>query len=118
MNAPSRITAPTRTGAARILGAMPAAVRKVARPSEPGTLWAAMAALAAERRRQVEQLGHSREADDAAPLYHLVRLIRSDAVGAIESVQFNKGKPLLRRRLVRLGALVLAAIEKIDREAT
>jgi hypothetical protein len=85
-------------------------------PDGPDDLDRAIAAVVRERLRQIEHHGHTREADDAAPVWPLLQLIRSDAVGAIESVQFNKGRPLLRRRLVRLGALVLAAIEKIDRE--
>lgn len=72
--------------------------------------------IAAERLRQIVKFSHSTEADDEAPLWHLLRLVRSDATGAIESFHFNKGTPLIRRRLVRLGALVVATIEKIDRE--
>lgn len=75
-------------------------------------------AVLVERRRQIEQFGHTPQADAALALAHLPKLARQFAADAIDDVQFQRGdwRRNARRHLARAGAMVLAAIDRLDAE--
>jgi len=71
--------------------------------------------IIAERRRQIEQFGHTAEADRALPVHQLVRHVQQQMQGASDYALTNKHE-LTRRYLVKTMATALAAIERIDFE--
>ena len=91
----------------------------VAKPVTPVATYVPVRALEdmlAVRTDQIFKYGHTAEKDAARALSHFVRDI-ADATRAIgEDMQFNKGPDRMRRRLVKLGALILATIDRIDNE--
>lgn len=74
---------------------------------------AAMEAVLALRVRQIEEFGHTPESDAAAPLAHFANELRLAAQAFAEDVQFNKPTDHMHRHLVKLGALALAAIDRV-----
>lgn len=78
---------------------------------------AALAVLAL-RQQQVDQFGHTPDADLRAVARHgrpaIAKLARVALSDAIEDMQFNKSPDQIRRRLVKAAALLLAAIEAED----
>jgi hypothetical protein len=73
----------------------------------------ALDAVLAERRRQAE-LGHTRGADAALPIWHFVQVAVRLAKLAEKSVGDGLSHAVVRRRLVQLAAFALAAVERID----
>lgn len=68
------------------------------------------------RAEQIFKHGHTAEADLAQPLYFFARDIWTRGVALMETCQFHQGKQLLRRRAVKLAAICLALIDRIDNE--
>lgn len=68
------------------------------------------------RADQVRKWGHTPESDRARPIRAFVVDVGQLAIRAREDEQFDVGLPHLRRRLVKLAALALAAIDRIDME--
>lgn len=107
---------------------------KVPRAFPDGLTLAIVAEVLAERMRQVEQFGHTPEADMALPLsalpiaaqFKLDRatkaLVRDLAQAqdrtraAVDHAQFNNHAPA-RANLIRAAAMILAAVARIDGEA-
>jgi hypothetical protein len=77
---------------------------------------AAMEAMLALRHQQIHTHGHTPEADRQQPLQHFAKELENTARAILESVQFNKPLDLTRRRTVKLGALAMALIDRIDAE--
>lgn len=73
----------------------------------------AMEAVLALRVRQIEEFGHTPESDAAAPLRHFAQELARAAQAFAEDVQFNKPTDHMHRHLVKLGALALAAIDRV-----
>lgn len=69
------------------------------------------------RREQIERFGHTPEADASRPLFHFAKQLQSYAAAVMEDAQFGKPLAQMRRHTLKLGALALAAIERIDVEA-
>lgn len=73
---------------------------------------AAMEAIMALRCEQITRFGHTPEADLAAPANHLVKEVYRTAQMVREDHQFNVDPAIRQRHLVKLGALVLAALDR------
>lgn len=99
---------------------------------DPGTL-TTLAEILAERLRQIEQFGHTPEADAALPLCMLpiaaghkldaatkafareLGRAREAMASAIDHAQFRNREPA-RRKLIQAAALCLAAATRIDHD--
>lgn len=77
---------------------------------------AAMEQVLTLRVRQIEQFGHTPESDAATPLRHFAQELARAAQAFAEDVQFNKSPDNMHRHLVKLGALALAAIDRVALE--
>ena len=73
----------------------------------------AMEQVLALRVRQIEQFGHTPESDAATPLRHFAQELSRAAQAFTEDVQFNKPVDHMQRHLIKLGALTLAAIDRV-----
>lgn len=78
----------------------------------------AMEDVMAKRHEQIVKFGHTPEADLARPLRAFAFDIEAEARAVIEDVQFGKPPDRIRRRLVKLAALALATIDRIDNEGS
>jgi hypothetical protein len=137
---PSKYPAPLTGGMGALwhdCGSIARSARAAHEAKEPGIGiegTAALAELALERRRQVEQEGRAPEADDehvlgelalAAATYAALSSARNDGAMSIASLGLKLWpwrsswlKPKGRRRdLVRAGALIVAELERLDRRA-
>ena len=88
-------------------------------PATPAFLpVASMEAVLAERARQIHHFGHTPEADTALPLKQLPREAARFVNMAIEDCQFQAGdwRKAARNHLVRAGAMILAAMDRIEAE--
>lgn len=108
-----------------------AAVREAAGRAPPATTWVALEDIKAERRRQVDEEGYTPEQDDAYAAYALPAAAAAYAFSAATSERYLAADPLgfwpwpaetfkpstPRRDLVKAGAVILAAIERLDRAA-
>ena len=74
-------------------------------------------AIADERRRQIEQFGHTPEADDAADLYQLSKRAGRFLHRMNESASLNRIE-LTERDAVRLAAYAVAIAESCARRRT
>ncbi|MEJ6008646.1 hypothetical protein [Novosphingobium aquae] len=74
--------------------------------------------IAAERARQVEKFGHSPEADRALPIRHLPLEAQRYLTQAIEDLHFRREgwEQHAIRKLAQAGALICAAIDRIEAE--
>lgn len=81
-----------------------------------GVPLAGIEAVIAARREQIERYGHTPESDAARPLREFGRDIQSRGTGISETIQFNQPKAVLRKRAIKLAALLLALIDRIDSE--
>lgn len=72
--------------------------------------------MMAKRAEQIFRFGHTPEADQAKPLLGFALDIESLAKAILEDVQFNKSHDRIRTRLVKLGALAMATVDRIDNE--
>lgn len=77
----------------------------------------------AERHLQIVKWKHTPEKDLDAPADHLPRMARDLCAAALDDLQFNRGPaarrdalPKVRQRLIRAGATILAALDRIDAE--
>lgn len=66
------------------------------------------------RTAQIFQHGHTAEADRARPLKEFARDLENLARAIREDEQFGKPADQIRRRAVKLGALAMAIIDKLD----
>lgn len=90
-----------------------------ARAPMPYVPVAAMEDVLALRLAQIHQHGHTTAADLAAiaasgKRYYVAQIARTALSDAIDDMQFNKHPALIRRRLVKAAALLLAAIDAED----
>lgn len=76
----------------------------------------AMEDVMAMRADQIFKHGHTAESDAAVPVRDFARQIHTRGIRIYETVQFNQGNAALRRRIIALAALCLAAIDRIDSE--
>ena len=79
---------------------------------------AAIEDIVAMRLRQIVSFGHSPEQDDQLPLITLPNQARSYVCDA-QDIMMRKERRFLtqaRAKLVRAGAMIIAAIDRIDRE--
>lgn len=79
---------------------------------------AAMEAVLAERMRQIHDFGHTPQADAELPLKQLPRAAARLLTAAIEDCQFQRGdwRKAARKHLARAGAMILAALDRLDAE--
>lgn len=77
---------------------------------------ASLARIAAERRRQVEDFGHTADHDAKLPACTLPKSARSYIDAAIEDLQFGHGPQRAITRLEKSAALILAAIARLHQE--
>jgi len=73
-----------------------------------------LALIEAKRLEQILRWGHTPETDKQLPVAHFVNQIDKAAHSVREDLQFNKPVDHMRRHLVALGALVAAAIDRIE----
>lgn len=71
--------------------------------------------MLAERLRQIEDFGHTPEADAALPLIQFQLVVQRIAHGITRPGGLDD-KARLRRKLVQLAAFSLAFIDRLDRE--
>ncbi|WP_226018657.1 hypothetical protein [Novosphingobium sp. FKTRR1] len=76
----------------------------------------AMEDVMAKRHEQIFKFGHTPVADLAKPLRAFALDLEGEARGVLDDVQFRKPVDRIRRRLVKLAALALATIDRIDNE--
>ncbi|KUR80935.1 hypothetical protein [Novosphingobium sp. FSW06-99] len=76
----------------------------------------AMEDVMAVRHDQIFHYGHTPEKDARRPLRQFVEDLHTGARAIVEDVQFHKPHDRIRRRLVKLAALTLATIDRIDNE--
>lgn len=79
---------------------------------------AAMEAVLAERMRQIHDFGHTPQSDAELPLKQLPRAAQRFLTEAIEDCHFQRGdwRKAARKHLVRAGAMILAALDRIEAE--
>jgi hypothetical protein len=76
----------------------------------------AMEDVMAARAEQIFRHGHTPESDSARPLAEFTNDFYERVNALREGVQFNQASSVQRRRLVKLAALCLAAIDRLDSE--
>ena len=79
---------------------------------------AAWTAVLDERRRQIAKFGHTPQSDAALPLKQLPREAARFVNMAIEDCQFQRAdwRTAARKHLIRAGAMILAAMDRIEAE--
>ena len=89
-------------------------------PSGPGAptyaLLRAVEDVMAVRHQQIFTYGHTPEKDQARALRRFADDLVQAARAIVEDVQFAKPHDRIRRRVVKLAALALATIDRIDNE--
>lgn len=75
-----------------------------------------LASVLACRLEQIERWGHTPEKDRERPLQSFLVDLESYAHAAREDLQYREGHDRVRKRLVKLAALTLAAIDRVDME--
>lgn len=68
------------------------------------------------RHQQIHQFGHSLSADRRRPTLDWGRDIESAARAIFEDAQFNKPPERLRKRAIKLGALLMAFADRLEGE--
>lgn len=106
---PGKVTAMGSVGGGHAASASPTDF-----PDHQGPASGSLALIAAKRIEQIDRWGHTPEADRAMPLAHFISEIDRAAHAVREDLQFNKSTDHMRRHLVALGALVAAAIDRIE----
>lgn len=99
----------------------PAAILPAVNPSPAGTPSPAgepgLPAVLAMRREQAEKWGHTLASDAEKPLRHFLRDLKDYADAALDDHQFFPTElPRVRKRVVKLAALGLATIARIQAE--
>ncbi|WP_226019495.1 hypothetical protein [Novosphingobium sp. FKTRR1] len=85
-------------------------------PAPTYALVRAMEDVMAKRHEQIFKFGHTPVADLAKPLRAFALDLEGEARGVLDDVQFRKPSDRIRRRLVKLAALALATIDRIDNQ--
>lgn len=82
-----------------------------------------LAEIAELRLEQVLKWGHTIEKDLLLPLAHLPREAKETIAAAIDDIQFHRGgpafaeaRPRIRKRLLKAGAFLAAALDRLDAE--
>lgn len=70
----------------------------------------------AKRHEQIFRFGHTPVADLARPLRSFAIDIEAEARAVLDDLQFRRPADRIRRRVVKLAALALATIDRIDNE--
>lgn len=78
----------------------------------------AMEDVLALRHQQIHKHGHTPEADALKPLKWFAEDLLDRAKATHEGIRFNKGNAVARLRLVKIAALAMAMIDRIDSEET
>lgn len=78
----------------------------------------AMEDVLALRHEQIHKHGHTPEADALKPLKWFAEDLLDRAKATHEGIRFNKGNAVARLRLVKIAALAMAMIDRIDSEET
>lgn len=68
------------------------------------------------RHQQIHQFGHTLDADRRRPTLDWARDIENAARAILEDAQFNKPPERIRRRAIRLGALLMAFADRLEGE--
>ena len=68
------------------------------------------------RHQQIHTFGHTLDADRQRPLMDWARDIESAARAILEDAQFHKPADRLRRRAIKLGALLMAFADVLEGE--
>lgn len=72
------------------------------------------------RREQIEKWGHTPEADAALPiagfLNHMLHELQARLIAVLDDHRGRQGLAQIRKRLVKLAALILATIDRLDAE--
>lgn len=76
----------------------------------------AMEDMLKARTEQIVTHGHTPQADLALPMSHFSAQLRRRAIDVVEDISCNQSRDVLRRRLVKLGALTMAMIDRLDAE--
>jgi len=74
---------------------------------------ASMEAILTARWQQIHKWGHTPEKDAYLPMAHFARELRSAVGAVVEDVSFHRPENM-RRHLIKLGALTLAAMDRLD----
>lgn len=72
--------------------------------------------MLAVRHQQIHQFGHTLEADRARPIMDWARDIESAARAIVEDAQFHKPAERIRKRAIKLGALLMAFADRLEGE--
>lgn len=87
------------------------------------TISPALLEIAALRREQIVKWGHTPEKDLAAPVGYLPQEAKSLLAGACDDIQFHRAgpafaeaRPRIRKRLLKAGAMIAAALDRLDAE--
>lgn len=72
--------------------------------------------MLAIRHQQIHQFGHTLEADRTRPVRDFARQIENEARAILEDAQFNKPADRLRKRAIKLGALLMAFADRLEGE--
>jgi hypothetical protein len=80
--------------------------------SSPG-----LSAVLAERIRQIEEFGHTRDADGALPVARFAFRFERMALDTNARLKTDPPRFVARRRLVKLAAFILAMIDRLDMES-
>lgn len=83
-------------------------------PMAPAALPPSVQDVLQLRRDQVERWGHTPEKDAERPLSDFLHDVDHLARAAREDAQFRMGGQRIRKRLVKLAALTLATIDRLD----
>lgn len=76
----------------------------------------AMEDIMAARHEQIFTHGHTPDRDIDLPLGHFAGQLRRRTNDIVEDVSCHQHRDIIRRRLVRLGAIAMAMIDRIDAE--
>jgi len=77
---------------------------------------AGLAAIQAERQRQIETFGHSAAGDLLLPLRQMPSQAREVLGAVLDDIQFHKPRAQMRRRAIKAAALLVAFIDRLDAE--
>lgn len=68
------------------------------------------------RHEQIHKFGHTLEADRQRPIMDWARDVESAARAILEDAQFHKPAERIRKRAIKLGALLMALADRLDSE--
>lgn len=104
-------------------GSWPAPAPDILPRSDLLDVRSALYEIAALRLEQIVKWGHTPQKDLAAPVVHLPREARDTLSAIVDDIQFHRGgpafaeaRPRIRKRLLKAGALIAAALDRLDAE--